>query len=56
MFSLSRHKDPATGSKVLPLMAQFSEIKATGPMEVQITLSRRRELSFAPADRARRHH
>lgn len=39
VFSLSRHKDPATGSKVLPLMAQFSEIKATGPLEVQITLS-----------------
>ena len=39
VFSLSRHKDPATGSKVMPLMAQFSEIKATGPLEVQITLS-----------------
>jgi len=39
VFSLTRHKDPATGSKVLPLMAQFSEIKATGPLEVQITLS-----------------
>ncbi|MBX8590308.1 ABC transporter substrate-binding protein [Pseudomonas cichorii] len=39
VFSLSRHKDPVTGSKVMPLMAQFSEIKATGPLEVQITLS-----------------
>lgn len=39
VFSLTRHKDPATGSKVMPLMAQFSEIKATGPLEVQITLS-----------------
>lgn len=39
VFSLARHKDPATGSKVLPLMAQFAEIKATGPLEVQITLS-----------------
>lgn len=39
VFSLTRHKDPATGSKVLPLMAQFSEVKATGPLEVQITLS-----------------
>lgn len=39
VFSLNRHKDPATGSKVLPLMAQFAEVKATGPLEVQITLS-----------------
>lgn len=39
VFSLTRHKDPATGSKVLPLMAQFSEVKATGPLEVQITLT-----------------
>src|SRR6195952_3794771 len=39
VYSLSRHKDPATGSKVLPLMEQFSEVKATGPLEVQITLS-----------------
>ncbi|HXR00796.1 MAG TPA: ABC transporter substrate-binding protein, partial [Pseudomonas sp.] len=39
VFSLTRHKDPATGSKVLPLMEQFSEVKATGPLEVQITLS-----------------
>lgn len=39
VFSLNRHKDPATGSKVLPLMAQFAEVKATGPLEVQITLT-----------------
>lgn len=39
VFSLTRHKDAATGSKVMPLMAQFAEIKATGPLEVQITLS-----------------
>lgn len=39
VFSLTRHKDPATGSKVMPLMAQFAEIKATGPLEVQITLT-----------------
>ena len=39
VFSLARHKDPATGSKVMPLMEQFAEIKATGPLEVQITLS-----------------
>ncbi|WP_311971999.1 ABC transporter substrate-binding protein [Pseudomonas baltica] len=39
VFSLTRHKDPATGSKVLPLMAQITDVKATGPLEVQITLS-----------------
>jgi peptide/nickel transport system substrate-binding protein len=39
VFSLNRHKDPATGSKVLPLMTQFAEVKASGPLEVQITLS-----------------
>lgn len=39
VFSLNRHKDPVTGSKVLPLMAQFAEVKATGPLEVQITLT-----------------
>ncbi|XVO84401.1 ABC transporter substrate-binding protein [Pseudomonas chlororaphis] len=38
VFSLSRHKDPATGSKVMPLMEQFAEIKATGTHEVQIRL------------------
>ncbi|WP_248746157.1 ABC transporter substrate-binding protein [Pseudomonas sp. MWU12-2037] len=39
VFSLSRHKDPLTGSKVMPLMEQFAEIKATGANEVQIRLS-----------------
>ncbi|MGY4494966.1 ABC transporter substrate-binding protein [Pseudomonas sp. TE3610] len=39
VFSLTRHKDPATGSKVMPLMEQFAEIKATGPLEVQIKLT-----------------
>ncbi|MBN2975805.1 ABC transporter substrate-binding protein [Pseudomonas sp. FP597] len=39
VFSLSRHKDPITGSKVQPLAQQFSEIKATGPNEVQIRLT-----------------
>jgi peptide/nickel transport system substrate-binding protein len=39
VFSLSRHKDPLTGSKVMPLMEQFTEIKASGPNEVQIRLS-----------------
>ncbi|ROM94590.1 ABC transporter substrate-binding protein [Pseudomonas brassicacearum] len=39
VFSLLRHKDPITGSKVLPLVEQFAEIKATGTNEVQIRLS-----------------
>lgn len=39
VFSLNRHKDPLTGSKVLPLMAQFAEVKASGANEVQIRLS-----------------
>ncbi|MGZ0716655.1 ABC transporter substrate-binding protein [Pseudomonas palleroniana] len=39
VFSLSRHKDPLTGSKVMALVEQFTEIKATGPNEVQIRLS-----------------
>jgi len=39
VFSLNRHKDPLTGSKVMALVEQFSEIKASGPNEVQIRLS-----------------
>lgn len=39
VFSLNRHKDPLTGSKVMPLMAQIQEVKATGTNEVQIRLS-----------------
>jgi len=39
VFSLLRHKDPITGSKVLPLAAQFAEVKANGTHEVQIQLS-----------------
>ncbi|ROM53335.1 ABC transporter substrate-binding protein [Pseudomonas poae] len=39
VFSLSRHKDPLTGSKVMALVEQFAEIKASGPNEVQIRLS-----------------
>ncbi|MBC3948628.1 ABC transporter substrate-binding protein [Pseudomonas folii] len=38
VFSLSRHKDPATGSKLMALMSQFEEVKATGPLELQIRL------------------
>ncbi|MDR6956927.1 peptide/nickel transport system substrate-binding protein [Pseudomonas brassicacearum] len=39
VFSLLRHKDPITGSKVLPLAEQFAEVKANGSHEVQIRLS-----------------
>ncbi|MBT2339313.1 MULTISPECIES: ABC transporter substrate-binding protein [Pseudomonas] len=39
VFSLLRHKDPITGSKVLPLAGQFDEVKANGTHEVQIRLS-----------------
>ncbi|MBC3348282.1 MULTISPECIES: ABC transporter substrate-binding protein [Pseudomonas] len=39
VFSLLRHKDPITGSKVLPLASQFAEVKANGSHEVQIRLS-----------------
>ncbi len=39
VFSLLRHKDPLSGSKVLPLAEQFSEIKAVGQNEVQIRLN-----------------
>ncbi|AHL33482.1 ABC transporter substrate-binding protein [Pseudomonas brassicacearum] len=39
VYSLMRHKDPITGSKVLPLAEQFAEVKANGSHEVQIRLS-----------------
>ncbi|MBA1379236.1 ABC transporter substrate-binding protein [Pseudomonas brassicacearum] len=39
VFSLLRHKDPITGSKVLPLASQFADVKAIGTHEVQIQLS-----------------
>jgi len=39
VFSLSRLKDPKAGSVVLPLASQMSEIKATAPDEVRITLA-----------------
>jgi peptide/nickel transport system substrate-binding protein len=38
VFSLARHKDPATGSVIKPLASQMQEIKATGPLEVRVTL------------------
>jgi len=39
VYSLMRHKDPITGSKVMSLAEQFAEVKATGTHEVQIRLS-----------------
>ena len=38
VFSLMRHKDPATASKVKVIADQFESIKASGPNEVQIRL------------------
>jgi len=38
VWSLTRHKDPATASKAKTLADQFKDIKATGPNEVTITL------------------
>ncbi len=38
IFSLMRHKDPATASKVKTLADQFSDMKASGPNEVTLTL------------------
>ncbi|APR35736.1 ABC transporter substrate-binding protein [Paraburkholderia sp. SOS3] len=39
VYSLLRHKNPATGSKVKTLADQFADVKATGPDEVTITLT-----------------
>lgn len=38
VYSLNRHNDPATGSKVKSLAQQFESVKATGPLEVDIVL------------------
>lgn len=39
VYSLKRHQDPAVGSKAKSLAAQMTEIKASGPLEVTITLA-----------------
>ena len=39
VYSLLRHKDPATASKVKVIADQFESIKAIGPNEVQIKLA-----------------
>ncbi|MCG4454420.1 ABC transporter substrate-binding protein [Pseudomonas sp. MMS21-TM103] len=38
VYSLTRHKVPQTGSKVLAIAQQLEEVKAAGPHEVQIRL------------------
>jgi peptide/nickel transport system substrate-binding protein len=38
VFSLMRHKDPATASRAKALADQIDEVKATGPNEVQVKL------------------
>jgi peptide/nickel transport system substrate-binding protein len=39
VYSLLRHKNPATASKMKAIADQFQEVKATGPNEVQIRLT-----------------
>lgn len=39
VYSLKRHLVPETGSKAKAIAGQFSDIVATGPFEVQITLT-----------------
>jgi peptide/nickel transport system substrate-binding protein len=39
VYSLLRHKDPKVASIAKTLAAQMQEVKATGPNEVQVTLS-----------------
>ena len=39
VYSLIRHKDPATGSKMKPVVEQFADVKASGPHEVQLRLA-----------------
>jgi peptide/nickel transport system substrate-binding protein len=39
VYSLLRHKNPATGSKMKPVAEQFGEVKANGAHEVQLRLT-----------------
>ncbi|NUA28469.1 ABC transporter substrate-binding protein [Cupriavidus basilensis] len=39
VYSLMRHKDPATGSKAKALADQIEEVKATGPNEIRVKLT-----------------
>ncbi len=38
VYSLNRHRNPATGSKVKTVAEQFAEVKASGPNQVQVRL------------------
>ena len=39
VYSLLRHKNPATGSKMKTIAEQFEEVRASGPHEIQIRLT-----------------
>lgn len=39
VYSLLRHKNPATGSKMKPVVEQFADVKASGANQVQIRLT-----------------
>lgn len=39
VWSLLRHKDPATGSKMATIAEQFAEVRATGPLDLVIRLT-----------------
>lgn len=39
VYSLMRHKDPATTSRVAPIAAQFIDAKVTGPNSLSLTLA-----------------
>lgn len=39
VYSLLRHKNPATGSKMKTIAEQFEDVRASGPHEVQIRLA-----------------
>jgi peptide/nickel transport system substrate-binding protein len=39
VYSLRRHLDPATASKVKVIAEQFADVRATGPLQVQIRLA-----------------
>ncbi|WNM07385.1 ABC transporter substrate-binding protein [Komagataeibacter nataicola] len=38
VYSLARHKDPATGSQQRVIAQEMADIKAVGPLEVRVTL------------------
>jgi peptide/nickel transport system substrate-binding protein len=38
VWSLLRHKDPATGSKMAPIADQFAQVKAVGKLDVMLRL------------------